>query len=70
MQNPNDVSKNNKNIQPKSMVVDFVKLVASNIMNVFNKNYKPNVSPEFEVFVRTLDKTPAAIVTMLVQALT
>ncbi len=48
----------------------FGSLVVDNLKHVDDKNYTPQVEPEFEVIARGLDKTQAAIVTMLVQAIT
>ncbi len=48
----------------------FGDLVVDNLKHINDKNYAPQVEPEFEVLARGLDKTQAAIITMLVQAIT
>ncbi len=48
----------------------FAQLIVDNLKHFNDKDYMPQVEPEFEVLARWLDKTQAAIVTMLVQAIT
>lgn len=63
----------NSSSQPWSWmksISHFGKLIRDNLKHVRDKDYKPNVAPEFEVIARWFDKTQAAIITLLIQAIT